>query len=254
MRGQPLERDAAGDLDARAAANPRHGVAHARIRRLSSMMMSALAAARRRPPSRLCVSTSIGSPCRRRAHAPDGLDDAARHADVIVLDQHAVVEADAVIDAAAATHGVFRERAQRRDGLARVEHRDRARPRPRRTARVKRRDARQVLQEVQRRPLGRRAATPRRPRHRGAGLARLSTRPRRRSRHSSTIVGVHLSEHLAARRRARRRTHGSSPTNTPRAPTSAGTIASVVMSPAPRSSAIARRTRSRYAERDRAGS
>ena len=46
--------------------------------------------------------------------------DAAGHRDVVVLDQHRVVEAEAVIVAAAATHRVFFQRAQSRRGLARA--------------------------------------------------------------------------------------------------------------------------------------
>ena len=42
----------------------------------------------------------------------DRRDDAARHRDVIVLDQHRVVEAEAVIDAAAGAHRIFFDRAQ----------------------------------------------------------------------------------------------------------------------------------------------
>ena len=46
--------------------------------------------------------------------------DAAGDGDVVVLDEHRVVEAEAVIGAAAASHRVFLEGAQQRRGLARV--------------------------------------------------------------------------------------------------------------------------------------
>ena len=44
--------------------------------------------------------------------------DAARDCDVVVLDQNRVVETEAVIEAAAATHRIFLQRAQPRRGLA----------------------------------------------------------------------------------------------------------------------------------------
>ncbi len=47
--------------------------------------------------------------------------DAAGHCDVVVLDQHRVVEAEAVIEAAAAAHRVFLQRPQSRRGLARAD-------------------------------------------------------------------------------------------------------------------------------------
>ena len=47
--------------------------------------------------------------------------DAAGDRDVVVLDQHRVVEAEAVIEAAAAAHGVFFQRAQAGRGLARAD-------------------------------------------------------------------------------------------------------------------------------------
>ena len=61
--------------------------------KLSSMMMSAPAASAASTSSRLCASTSIGSLRAGGAHAPHGLGDAAGEPNVVVLDQHAVVEA-----------------------------------------------------------------------------------------------------------------------------------------------------------------
>jgi hypothetical protein len=46
--------------------------------------------------------------------------DAARDRDVVVLDQDGVVEAEAMVEAAAAAHGIFLDRPQSRRGLARA--------------------------------------------------------------------------------------------------------------------------------------
>ena len=54
------------------------------------------------------------------AHAPHGLGDAAGERHVVVLDQHGVVEAVAVVAAAAHAHGVLLERAQAGRRLARA--------------------------------------------------------------------------------------------------------------------------------------
>ncbi|MNF45227.1 hypothetical protein D3C84_263550 [compost metagenome] len=51
----------------------------------------------------------------------DGLGDAAGGGDVVFLDQEGIVEADAVVVAAAAGHGVFLRQAQAGQGLAGVE-------------------------------------------------------------------------------------------------------------------------------------
>ncbi|MCY1305616.1 hypothetical protein D9M70_554320 [compost metagenome] len=48
----------------------------------------------------------------------DGAGDTAGNGDVVVLDQHRVVEPVAVVGATAETHGIFLECAQPRDGLA----------------------------------------------------------------------------------------------------------------------------------------
>ena len=133
--GHALERHAAGDLDLRAAA--RRGARPRgcpRSSRLSSRMMSAPAASASSTCSRLCASTSIGISRLRRLHPRDRLGDAAGQADVVVLDQDAVVERRAVVGAAAGAHGVLLERAQRRRRLARVEDGDACRRRRRRTA------------------------------------------------------------------------------------------------------------------------
>src|SRR5262245_48519231 len=46
--------------------------------------------------------------------------DAACDRDMVVLDQHGIVETEAVVEATAAAHCVFLERAQARRGLARA--------------------------------------------------------------------------------------------------------------------------------------
>ena len=87
-------------------------------------MISAPAASASSTCARLCASTSIGISRLRVRIDVTALRDAAGEADVVVLDQDAVVQAAAMIDAAAGTHGVLLQRAQRRRRLARVEHGD----------------------------------------------------------------------------------------------------------------------------------
>ncbi len=55
------------------------------------------------------------------AHALDSRLDAAGGDEVVVLDQHGVVEAEAVVEAAAAAYGVFLEQAQARRCFARAD-------------------------------------------------------------------------------------------------------------------------------------
>src|SRR5690242_16193517 len=57
----------------------------------------------------------------RGARGADRVGNAARGGDVVFLDQDRIVKADAVVVAAAATHGVFLRKAQARDGLAGIE-------------------------------------------------------------------------------------------------------------------------------------
>ena len=66
----------------------------------------------------------------RRLGAAHRLGDAAAHGDVIVLDQHAVIEPHPVVLRAAHPRRIFLEHAQAGNGLARVEQ-DRAGPRDR---------------------------------------------------------------------------------------------------------------------------
>ena len=107
-----------------------------------------------------------------RLHPLDGFGDAAGEPDVVVLDQDAVVEAGAMVAAAAGAHRVLLERAQRRRRLARVEHGDPVRGGVDETPR-QRGDARQALQEVERGPL-RRQHQRRRAADLGGDVARLA--------------------------------------------------------------------------------
>ena len=74
-----------------------------------------------RAAGRACRPRPRSSPDGRQgARPPDRLGDAAGDGDVVVLDQDRVVEAEAVVGAAAAAHGVFLEGAQAGRGLPRV--------------------------------------------------------------------------------------------------------------------------------------
>ena len=53
---------------------------------------------------------------------PHRLGDAAADGDVVVLDQDGVIQTEAVVDPAAAGHGVLLQRAQPRRGLARIRY------------------------------------------------------------------------------------------------------------------------------------
>ena len=80
--------------------------------------------------------------------------DAAGDRDVIVLDQHRVVEAEAVIEAAAAAHGVFLQRAQPGRGLARADDARLGVGDARDERRGRGGDARQVAEEIERGAFG----------------------------------------------------------------------------------------------------
>ena len=140
---------------------------------------------------------------------------------------------------AAGAHRVLLQRAQRRRRLARVEDRDAAAGRVDEPARA-RRDAREPLQEVERRALAdeqraRRCRRPRRSRSPGAARARRracarSTRtPGSSCRNASNATSSPASTQSALTR------------NTPRARCAGDTVASVVTSPSRTSSSSARR-------------
>ena len=178
-----------------------------------------------------------------RARARDRGGDAAGEADVVVLDQDRVEQADAVIDRAAGAHGVFLERAQRRRRLARVEDGDAPAGGVDEAPRA-RGDARQPLQEIERGALAD---------EQGARACRATSATRRRPARVTVLLAAprrgrpdRAGERPRTRRRGRRARSRPS-RGRRRAPSApASTVASVVMSP-PRTILVERRrTMSRY--------
>ena len=104
------------------------------------------------------VSTSTSILTRWPTLRPRPLDrraNAAGDGDVVVLDQDGVVEAEAVIGAAAGAHGVFLDRPQARRRLARADDL-RLVPADGRDDRCRRGgDAAQMAEEIERRPFRR---------------------------------------------------------------------------------------------------
>ena len=124
--------------------------------------------------------------------------DAARDRDVVVLDQDRVVEAEAMVEAAAAAHGIFLDRPQPRRGLARAAD---AQLRALDAAHEfvgRGRDAREPPEDVERR-----RARPRAPRARSRSPSSGRSSPRRSRRRAH-----------APRSRCRARASGSSPRRT----------------------------------------
>ncbi len=121
---------------------------------LSSSTRSAPASSTSRTCSTVSHSTSTGTPGEALAHGREGRGDPAGGDDVVVLDERGVGQRHAVVDAAAAPHGVLLERAQPGRRLAGV-----ADARAGAVDRVdpgggERRDAGQVAQQVERGALG----------------------------------------------------------------------------------------------------
>ena len=135
-------------FDARAAGNPGDGVTHERVGEVVEHDHVRIRLQRIVDVGEALRLDFDGQARAPRARAPDGLDDAAGDADVVVLDEHAVVQADAMVDAAAAAHRVLGERAKRRHALAGVENRHPAGGRVDEPPR-QRRDAGQVLEEIE---------------------------------------------------------------------------------------------------------
>ena len=110
--------------------------------------------------------------------ATHGFSDAPGQALVVVLDEDGIVEAEAVVGAAAAAHGVFLQHAQRGRGLARVEHRD-APASGVDESRGQRGDTRQPLQDIEGGTFGReeRAGASGHDRHHVARLAARAVAP-----------------------------------------------------------------------------
>ena len=90
---------------------------------LSSRMSPAPAASASRTWSRCRTRPRAAGPARRRARPRIAAADPARRRHVVVLDQRGVAEAHAVVDPAAAAHGVLLQLAQPGRGLAGVAHR-----------------------------------------------------------------------------------------------------------------------------------
>ena len=103
------------------------------------------------------------------------LGDAAGDGDMIVLDQHGVVEAEPMIAAAADADRVFLDRAQTRRGLARADDLRLGVADRRDHGRRRRRDSAQTAQEIQRDPLRRQNAA----RRAGDGGDHVAGRERR---------------------------------------------------------------------------
>ena len=123
---------------------------------LSSRMLSAPAVTAARACSGVSTSTWTGVPGGRVvAHAPDREDHVAVDGrEVVVLDQHRAGEVGAVVHAAAAAHGVLLEAAPAGKRLARVDDRRACAAHRRDEAVRERRDAGEVLHEIQRGAFG----------------------------------------------------------------------------------------------------
>ena len=119
----------------------------------------------------------------RRFHATDD-------AYMIILDEQAIIHPHAMIFRATHARGIFFQKAQARYGLARVEQR-RARPLDQvDIAARQRRDARQMLERVERTALGR---------EHGAGIA-LKPHQRTARRHLVAILDLALDHHIGIER------------------------------------------------------
>ena len=109
-----VERDAAGGFDDEAARHHGHGLAHGREIEIVDQHHVGEADVEHLLEliERVDLDLDLDQMPGRRLGARQHRADAARDRDVVVLDQHRVVEAEAVIEAAAAADGVFLQRAQ----------------------------------------------------------------------------------------------------------------------------------------------
>ena len=255
-RGQPSRGRPRRRPRARRRCRPHRGPR----RRPAAPSRSMLSSSRRCAPDSSAAATSsrvtaLDLDRQLRLRPPRGLDrgaEAAGEGDVVLLDQDRVVEAHPVVAAAAREHRGLLQLPQPRRGLARVEDR-RAAALARRGFDEPRRqgcDAGEVAEQVERHALGGKQ----RP---GRSGDRRDIRRDLGAPPSLRRVGFELAR-LRPGGRPRRR--ASKPKRTPacfctiraRAPASAGTVASAVTSPLPRSSASARATRSRKLDRSSA--
>ena len=117
-----LECHSARRFERNAAGDQRHRLAQASPASiLSSNSRSAPASSAGSICSIRSTSTCTCKTGVRRLGAPDRLGDAAADRDVIVLDQHAVIETHSMIVRAAHARGIFLEKREPGDRLARVE-------------------------------------------------------------------------------------------------------------------------------------
>ena len=179
----------------------------------------------------------------RLARRVDGLRDAARGGDVVLLDQEGVEEAHAVIGAAARRDRRLLQLAQARRRLAGVED-------ARRSSRRPPRHSGRSGSPPRRGGRGSSARCARRRGSSGPGRGRPGSRPGTSWRHSPSAAIFSTSSTpvcaiVSTTRSSPKTTPGAFWTIRALAVRSAGTVASPVTSPSPRSSASARATSSR---------
>ena len=126
-----------------------------------------------------------------RARPQDRRAHASRRRDMVILDQHAIIQPGAMVAPAAHAHRVLLQRAQPRRRLARIHDLRPCIPHRRDTARRQRGDAGEPPQEVERGPLGRqqRARLARDLRQRRASLHRVAIRHERLERALGSSCG-----------------------------------------------------------------
>ena len=164
---------------------------------------------------------------------------AAGEPEVVVLDQNPVVEPEAVVRSASAPDRVLLDCPQPGRRLSGVEDRRAGAGDGVHVAAGQRRYARQPAEQVQRQPLATRGA---RARSRRAARSRPAVSMPSVASASNLRSGSSSCEDRLARARVRRRRRAPSAGSSPSAVTSSGTTASLVRSPAPRSSASQART------------
>ena len=155
-----------------------------------------------------------GTPRRRRARARDRFGHTPGESNVIVLDENAVVEPGAMIRAAAAAHGVLRQRAEPGRRLSRIEDADPSAGRVT-NARVKVAIPERYWRKLSavRSAVSNAAALPRTVASTSPGRQRSPSR----FVATSSTDGIHLTEHLACDVEARQRRRRSWRRTSPRA-------------------------------------
>ena len=148
--------DAARRLDHRAVIDDPDRLAHHLRRHI--IQHNDIRAARERlahPREILHLDLDLRHMARIRPRPRERLADAARHLDMIILDEHRVVQPQPVIAAAAHAHRILIEQPQPRRRLPRIDQPRPIRRRNRREPRRPRRDPRHMLEQIQREPLAR---------------------------------------------------------------------------------------------------